>query len=46
MSRYGDGRLAIIVRGDNGLMHLRTQQVASGTLWNPWSVLGDSVARF
>jgi len=46
VTRYGDGRLAIIVRGDNGLMHLRTQQAASGTFWNPWTVLGDSVARF
>ncbi|WP_375766290.1 hypothetical protein NR798_31930 [Archangium gephyra] len=34
VTRYDDGRLAIIVRGDNGLMHLRTQLSASSGSWS------------
>jgi hypothetical protein len=44
--QYADGRIGVIVRGDNGLMHLRLQTSAGATTWTTWAVLGDSVARF
>jgi hypothetical protein len=44
--QYADGRIGVIVRGDNGLMHLRMQTSAGATTWTSWAVLGDSVARF
>ncbi len=46
VGRFQDGRLFVLVRGDNGKIFIRRQYSPSSSSWTWYEVVGDDVGRF
>lgn len=44
--RFADGRVAVFILGNNGVLHMRRQDTPSSGVWAAWEMVGDAVSRF